>query len=75
MAGQPLSTVNQSECTKVKKGACVKKERCASVAVVDAGPVPQQCCCDVSGKKELVGQQECTKLRKGACVKMDQCKK
>ena len=73
--GEPLAQVGQSECTKSKKGQCVKKDRCAAVpAAVDAGPAVQQCCCDSAGTKKLRGQSECTKGGAGKCVKMAECK-
>jgi hypothetical protein len=73
--GQPLTQLGQSECTKGKKGQCVKKEKCAAAPAPDAGPPAQQCCCDTAGKKELRGQSECTKAGAGKCVKMTECKK
>lgn len=77
VAGQPFSQVGQSECVKTRKGACVKKDKCAAAPppVVDAGPAPQQCCCDSGGKKALKGQSECTKGGAGKCVKQTECSK
>ena len=73
--GEAPAQVGQSECTKTKKGQCVKKDKCAAVPVsVDAGPAVQQCCCDSAGTKKLRGQSECTKGGAGKCVKMAECK-
>ena len=65
--------MGQSDCTKGKKGQCVKKERCAEAAA--KAPAGQTCCCNLGGKKDILGQSECTKGGKGACVKLADCKK
>ncbi len=81
--GHPLESVAMSDCAKVRKGQCVKKERCAAdagpSAAKDAGApadagAAQTCCCDAQNKKEIAGMSECTKVRKGQCVKMTLCK-
>ncbi len=84
VTGQPLATLGMSECTKTKKGQCVKKDRCAVAtgAATDGGaragsavtpPIAQTCCCDVAGKKDIVSQSECAKGGKGRCVKAAEC--
>jgi hypothetical protein len=74
VAGQPMATVNQSECTTTRKGQCVKKEKCAGILPPDAG-LAQTCCCNGDGKKEVIQMSTCAKERKGQCVKMTECKK
>jgi hypothetical protein len=73
VTGQPLTSTGQSDCTKGKKGQCVKKERCAAAAVVV--PTGQTCCCDVAGKKSILNQSDCTKGGAAKCVKLSECKK
>lgn len=83
--GESPSQVGMSDCVKLKKGQCVKKEICAVAPVVDAGPAPAPtpaptptpiatCCCDTKGKRENKNTAECLKGHAGKCVKADLCK-
>ena len=71
--GQPLTSLGQSECTKAKRGQCVKKDRCAAAALKPVDGT-KNCCCNVNGTKSVIGQSDCARGGHGQCVKMQECK-
>jgi hypothetical protein len=72
VAGQPLASLGQSECTKAKHGKCVKKERCGEAALKPVDGT-KNCCCNVNGTKSVMGQSDCARGGKGQCIKMHEC--
>jgi hypothetical protein len=73
IAGQPLASLGQSECTKAKHGKCVKKDRCADATLRPAEGTGT-CCCKAGAELSVRAQSECTRGGHGQCVKMAECK-